>query len=231
MLKEVEEGIPKGKSGQKQPHIRLINFRTTQEIYCHQKETVYKKEGLKEALLCWDCEQRLADGEKYVRRVLFGTGPIKKHTNAMRYRIWHQHKNGGIFTEGIELRWVDFARFKQFQLGVIWKACIARGNAFKDATAPETTIEEMRNSIYSENYDERLVPCVMERLHDPTGSSIKFIALPKSDSSQSGRISIVMGGYIWNYFPKGNVDVDVVLQKHGKMVVKILDVNVFYALS
>src|ERR1039458_4659463 len=117
MLKEVEEGIPKGKSGQKQPHIRLINFQTTQEIYCHQKETAYKKEGLKESLLCWDCEQKLADGEKYVRHALYGSKPIKEHTNATRCRVWHRHSNGKVFMEGIEIRWVDFARFKQFQLG------------------------------------------------------------------------------------------------------------------
>lgn len=230
MLKEVEEGIPKGKSGEKQPHISLVNFQTTQEIYCFQKETVYKKEGLKEFLLCRGCEQRLAVGEKYVRCVLYGRKPIKKHTHATRFMVRHRHRNGRVFVEGVEIRWVEYTRFKQFQLGVIWKACVASGNAFKEATATAGTIERMRKSILSGNYGEQLVPCVMERLHDPTGASIGIIGLPKSHSSQSGKISIVMGGYIWNYFVKGNVDSDIALQKHGKLVIKIVDVNEFYAL-
>jgi hypothetical protein len=231
MLKEVEEGIPKGKSGQKQPHIRLINFKTTQEIYYHQKETAYKKEGLKEFLLCWDCEQRLADGEKYVRRILYGSRPVKEHTQASRYSVRDRHRNGQVFKEGIEIRWVEFDRFKQFQLGVIWKACVAKGNFFTEAMASTRTIDSMRKSILSGNYDEQLVPCVMRRLHDPTGDFMEFIGRPKTGSLQSGRINLVMGGYIWDYFVEGNVDRRFALQKHGKLVIQILDIKEFSALS
>ena len=231
MLKEVEEGIPKGKSGQKQPHIRTFDFKTLQEISCHQKETAYKKEGLKECLLCLDCEQRLGGGEKYVRRVLYGSKPIKEHTHATRYTVRDRHQNGNVFKEGHEIRWVEFERFKQFQLGVIWKACVAKGNFFKEVTAPARTIESMRKSILSGIYDEQLAPCVMKRLHDPTGAIMKFIGWPKSDSSLSGRINIVMGGYIWDYFVKGNVDRRFALQKHGKLAIQIVDIKEFSALS
>src|ERR1039458_2618143 len=206
MLKEVEERIPKGKSGQEQPHIRTFDFKSLQEISCHQKETAYKKEGLKEYLLCSDCEQRLGAGEKYVCCVLYGGRPIKEHTHAARYTVRDRHQNGNVFKEGHEIRWVEFERFKQFQLGVIWKACVAKGNFFKEATAPARTIENMRKSILSGNYDEQLVPCVMARLHDPTGMIIEFVRQPKLHPSQSGRIRIVMGGYIWDYFIEGNVD-------------------------
>ena len=230
MLKEVEEGIPKGKSGQKQPHIRLIDFQTTQEIYCNQKETAFKKEGLKEFLLCSDCEQQLAIGEKYVRCVLYGTKPMKEHTHATRYSVRDRHRNGQVFKEGIEIRWVEFERFKQFQLGVIWKACVAKGNFFKEATAAAGTIESMRKSILSGIYNEQLVPCAMSRLHDPTGAIMGFIGRPKSHSSQNGQISITMGGYSWNYFVEGNVDRRFALQKHGKLVVQIVDVKEFFTL-
>jgi hypothetical protein len=224
MLKEVEEDIPKGKSGLKQPHMRLINFQTTQEIYCNQKETAYKKEGLKEFLLCWDCEQRLAVGEKYVRCVLYGNKPIKEHTHATRYSIRDRHRNGQVFQEGVEIRWVEFQRFKQFQIGVIWKACQAKGNFFEAATAPASTIESMRQSILTGNHDEQLVPCVMRRLHDPTGWVMELIGRPKSHPELSS-IGMVMGGYIWDFFVRGNVDRRFALQAHGKLAIQIVDVK------
>jgi hypothetical protein len=126
---------------------------------------------------------------------------------------------------------VEFERFKQFQLGVIWKACVASGKFFKEATALPKTVESMRKSLLSGIYDEQLVPCVMRRLHDPTGASIEIIGRPKAHSSQSGVVGIIMGGYIWDYFIEGNVDRRFALQSHGKLVVQIIDVNVLYTLS
>ena len=89
----------------------------------------------------------------------------------------------------------------------------------------------MRKSILSGNYDEQLVPCVMRRLHDPTGYSMEFIGRPKSDPFQSGRINLVMGGYVWDYFMEADIDRKLTLQKHGKLVIQILDVKDFSALS
>ena len=221
LLSEVEEGIPKGKSRQEQPHIRLVNFKTLEDIYCFQKETVYNKEGLKEFLLCSDCEQRLALGENYTRRVLYGKKKKKEHTRATKSKIWYKNSGGRIFQEGLEIRWVEFKHFKQFQVGLIWKMCVATGNFFKEATASEEIVENMRNSLNSGSFDEKLVPCVMERLHDPTGASLEIIGQPKRNEKI---IHVMMGGYIWLYFIDGIVPSgEITLQKNGKLLIKIID--------
>lgn len=230
MLKEVEDGVPTGKFGQEQPHIRLLEFRSGQEVYCVQKETAYRKEGLKEFLLCEDCERRLGIGENYVRRVLYGRGPIKQHTCPARSTTRYVRRGGNLCKEGGEIRWVEYAPFKQFQLGVIWRACIAKGNAFRQATASAEIIERMRVSLYSESYDEHLAPCLMEQLDDPAGTFIGFIGLPKHHCSPNKVINMVMGGYVWNYFVEGNVHEEFALRSNGKLLIKVVDAWEFIAI-
>lgn len=75
----------------------------------------YAQRGLTEKLLCHACEQRLCRYEKYAAEVMNG-------------RLGHRYEQRGrtLVIEGI-----DYARFKLFQMSVLWRASVSRQEFFK----------------------------------------------------------------------------------------------------
>jgi hypothetical protein len=53
---------------------------------------------------------------------------------------------------------------------------------------------------------------------------MELIGRPKSHPELSS-IGMVMGGYIWDFFVRGNVDRRFALQAHGKLAIQIVDVK------
>lgn len=218
LLKEAEDRIERGDSRQKQPHLTRVDFETTKAIYCHQKGNVVKFEGLAEYLLCDDCERLIAVGEDYARTHLFATASSKTTIKTvLSYRV----RAGKVLREGYEVRWVDYTRLKHLQIGIIWRACIASGKAFKEANADASLLERMRLALLSGKLDEDLVPCVMERVWCPPGIS-PGIQAPCADGNV---VYLVMGGYRWRFFMDGNAPRGAVLRTDGRLLVVIIDIE------
>jgi len=225
LLKECEDWIEKGKSRQKQPHLTLVDYDTADEIYCQQKGNVLKKEGLREYLLCEDCEKRMKIGEDYARVCLYGAGPVKQHTRPAKSVRRYRTRRGKILREGYDVRWVDFEKFKRFQISVIWRACAAKGKAFKKAQASNSTMERMRLALLSGKFDEDLVPCAMELLEDPNRASVGIFAPPFGDRKI---VFFIMGGYKWHFYVDGNAPIEIILRTSGFMLVKVSDIDCLY---
>jgi hypothetical protein len=227
LLKQVEEQIPTGKHSQSQPHLSLIDWETTGRIYCKQKGNVLMQEGFKEYLLCEDCEKILKVGEDYAKECLYGRGPIRKHTQPYRshrrYRYVTQRKQ--VIREGLDMRWVDYEKFKQFQIGTIWRACVANGNAFKNVQATAATTEQMRLGLLSGKLDECLVPCAMEFLDGLTSENFGVVSFPFEHNKI---VRFIMGGYQWHFFMDGNAPTEIILRKNGYMIIKVLDIARLY---
>lgn len=225
LLKESEDWIEKGESRQKHPHLTLVDFKTATEVYSHQRGKVLKKEGLIEYLLCEECEKRLKVGEDYARFCLFGREHVKKHPAAAKTLLRYRARRGKVVREGFEVRWVDYEQLKQFQIGIIWRACVANGPAFRCVEAADATRERMRLALLGGALDEDLVPCAVERLYNSTDASLGIISLPVAGDK---RVNLVMGGYRWHFYMDGNAPPEVVLRKSGRLLVRISDIDCFY---
>jgi hypothetical protein len=73
-----------------------------------------EQKGLRERLLCQTCESKLSVYAGYARGVLFGG----QETTVMRRK------------GGIELRDLDYRKFKLFQLSVLWRPGVAQQEFF-----------------------------------------------------------------------------------------------------
>jgi hypothetical protein len=221
LLKEAEDWIERGKSRQKQPHLSRVDFETAKEIYCHQKGNVVKMEGLTEYLLCDDCEKNIAVGESYARTHLLTSAsantPKTKVRTVLRYRV----RAGKVLRAGYELRSVDYSLLKRFQIGIIWRACVATGKAFQKAKATAPALERMRLALLSGKFDERLVPCVMEKVYDPVGGG-PGIHAPFVGGNV---VYLVFGGYRWRFFMDGKAPRGAYLRKDGRLFAKVTDID------
>lgn len=65
----------------------------------------YRQKGLRERLLCQDCEQLLGRSERYVSGVLYGGTDVSMTQDELF----------------VALENVDYVRFKHFQLSILWR--------------------------------------------------------------------------------------------------------------
>lgn len=78
--------------------------------------TAFGQKGLRERLLCQPCETAFSRYEGYARGVLVGGAEIE----ILNLR------------GGIEIRGLDYAKFKLFQLSVLWRAGVAQQSFFSE---------------------------------------------------------------------------------------------------
>src|SRR5690606_22273539 len=76
----------------------------------------YLQKGVREPLLCIDCEEKFSRHEKYVAEVFSG-----------KREVFLSRAGGLVIAEGI-----DYTKFKLFALSVLWRAGVSRNNFFRD---------------------------------------------------------------------------------------------------
>ena len=80
------------------------------------REFLNLQKGLRERLLCEDCEQLLSPWEKYVREAIFGGTPLKGMSDDRLIKI-----------DGL-----DYRKFKLFGLSLIWRASVSTKRFFEN---------------------------------------------------------------------------------------------------
>jgi hypothetical protein len=80
------------------------------------ERTHYQQKGPVEKLLCVDCEQRINEFEKYVKGFF---------ADSFSYETTEK-------TDEIRIVGLDYAKFKLFQLSVMWRASVAFQNTFQE---------------------------------------------------------------------------------------------------
>jgi hypothetical protein len=223
MLKEVEDRIPTGKKGQAQPHMTEVDFTTLSLLYSRQKGNFLKDYGLREELLCSDCELLLGRGEHYTRTAFYGSQPQKQHTRCPRLKLEYRQRGGRLVRQGYERRLVNYPLLRQFQIGVFWKASVAAGKAFKDVTCPPAIQERMRQSLRTGVVDETLVPCHMLKLLGPLDQCLEIVTI----EAKPEYALLVMGGYAWLYILKDDLQEMVTFRRDGSLIVLVRDWDVF----
>lgn len=99
-----------------------------------EQRNIYLQRGLREPLLCDDCEQKLSVYENYTSKIL----------------------NGGVEVDVSEdknvlyLRNIDYKKLKLFQLSILWRAGMSTLRAFSQVVLGQHA-ERLRQMIYAED--------------------------------------------------------------------------------
>ena len=170
----------------------------------------YKQKGIRERLLCEDCEGQLSVYENHVRKVFYGgTGIYITNGNPLKI-------------EGI-----NYKKFKLFQLSLLYRAAVSNLDFFRNvALGPH--IEKIRNMLLGENPGSKLeYPCFMFMfLMEKNKVLDDFIYPPQMiriDGQRAYRF--ILGGCFWVYFVSSHTNrlsyTEFILDENGKVLIPL----------
>lgn len=146
------------------------------------------QDGPKEPMLCEDCDQQIGRYEQYVRQVLYG----KPEEGDYGFRI-HEVK-GGLCLTGL-----DYAKFKLFQLSILWRAHTSTNRFFQEIKLGRHA-EQMREMLVNENPGRPtdygcFVLGVLDEPGEILDNAILSPAAQRIDNHRCYRL--FFGGYFW----------------------------------
>jgi len=141
-------------------------------------------------MLCADCEQKISRWERYAIEVIRKPG---RHKVIVR----KTPETWGFFN-------VDYARFRLFQLSLLFRACVSTRAEFEHYSAPAPRLERMRYLLNAQEApDGNEFPCLMEVLLNPLPDSVlctRLVGAPAPLFYEGRKHQwFVFGGYCW-YF-------------------------------
>jgi hypothetical protein len=145
----------------------------------------YEQKGLREKLLCGDCELQISRYEDHVRKIFYG--------------------GTGIFiTKGnpIKISGIDYKKFKLFQLSLLFRAAVSKLDFFHNVTLGPHE-KEIKEMIRTENPGGKLdYPCLVILMLIERNIIIDELIYPpqylRIDGHQSFRF--LLGGCFWIYY-------------------------------
>jgi len=145
----------------------------------------FEQKGIREYLLCEDCEMQISKYEDHVKRVFYGgTGISIKRGNPIII--------GGI----------DYSKFKLFQLSLIWRASVSKNNFF-GAVQLGSHEEKIRKMIISENPGGWLkYPCCIFMMLMDGKEILDAFIYPPQLFKYKGHFAyrFIFGGCFWIFF-------------------------------
>lgn len=174
------------------------------------------QKGLREKLLCGSCEAHISRFENYACDVLSGGVSLK-------YK-----KDGRV----VQVYGVDYAKFKLFQLSILWRAGVSTLKMFDNVNLGPHEPTLRRMLLESNPGPEHTYGCVMFGLVDDTGNRMDMIVQPrKVRIDDHACYRFIFGGFMWVFFatnrkPKGSYKIGF-LKTTGELVFVIK--NIFEA--
>ncbi len=154
----------------------------------NQKDWMEQK-GLRESLLCDDCETKISRFEDYGRRVLKGGTEFQ-----------FQRQGSVVIVDGI-----DYRRFKLFQLSILWRAGVSTLDLFQHVQLGPLE-EALRKMVFEEQPGKQEeFGCVMFGLKSGINAIADLIVQPVRTRSADGCCCyrFVFGGFQWVFFESG----------------------------
>jgi len=144
-----------------------------------------EQKGIRERLLCGDCEQQLSVYEKYAREVLLGGVEIV------------------VQNEGnlLKLSELDYVKFKLFQLSILWRASISSHPMFSRVRlGPHEEI--IRKMIQAGNPGKQAdYPCIIFGLTSESDIHGNFIDQPRKLHIEGHTTyRFVFTGFMWSFY-------------------------------
>jgi hypothetical protein len=174
----------------------------------------YEQKGIREFLLCDDCENKISAYEDHVRRVFYGkTGIFIKNGNP------------------IEISGIDYIKYKLFQLSLIWRASVSESTFFSGVDLGPHE-EKIRTMILNERPGTKLdYPCLF-MIFMLEGKDIidGFIYPPQMIRVDGHRAyRFIFGGGFWIYFISKHTDklpiIDHFVNEKGKLKIPIREIT------
>ncbi len=142
--------------------------------------------GIYEKLFCKECEDIIGKNEDYAAKFFQGGLSIKVEN----------------FAKHTQYCGVDYAKFKLFQMSLIWRAGITKRPEFKETNLGEKHTEILRIKIYNEDPGEPLeYPCYIS--FDPSIKNMHSESVfPPIPSKILGHhcYTASLGGFRWLFF-------------------------------
>lgn len=150
-----------------------------------KKVKPFEQKGLREKLLCDDCEQRFSRYENYARGVIKGGKTISVQE----------------YQDKIKITGIDYSLFKLFQLSILWRASIARNEIFSNVDlGPHENI--IKTMLIEEKAGEPIqYGCLMFGIIGNKDVVTDFIDQPDALRIDGMRCyRFVFSGFVWVYF-------------------------------
>jgi hypothetical protein len=172
--------------------------------------------GIKERLLCEDCEQKFSVLENYVHKTLYGG--LELAFTTLSNRKWR-------------VSGLDYNKLKLFQLSILWRASVSSQIFFKSVSLGkkhEFSIKKMlldQDPGPPEKYACILVAIIFEN------DVINDLMLNPTYVKKGGHriYRFVFGGFAWAYFVSSHSIPDSVrhaaINKNGNMIVSALEMQ------
>jgi hypothetical protein len=142
-----------------------------------------EQKGLREPLLCQECETKRSRWETYASDVMFGRSDVEVHV-----------KSGFARVTGI-----DYGPFKLFLMSNLWMSGVAKQVFFQDVQLGRRHHERLRQMLLSEDPGEPWdYPCTVQALLDNGELSTQWIIKPVRSRLAGQRCyQFVYGGFLW----------------------------------
>jgi hypothetical protein len=142
------------------------------------------QKGIREEILCFDCDQKIARWETYVSNILYGNSDI-----------WVQEQSDRLVMTGLQYR-----SFKLFQMSLIWRASVATIPEFS-ATQLGPYEEPLRKMIFDENPGKQTdYPCILLLQPDLLKTLAGVLWPPIRLKKDGHTIYLALaGGFFWFY--------------------------------
>jgi hypothetical protein len=147
-----------------------------------------QQKGLRQRLLCSDCENVLSGWERYSKHVLFGGVELG-------------FRDAGDHMEYVGL---DYAKYKLFQLSMLWRMGVASGPGFDNVQLGPRHSERLRSMLLAQDPGEPYeYGCWMAAISSEMNPLSQVILAPTSTPRKVLGHSCyrsVLGGMFWCYF-------------------------------
>lgn len=175
---------------------------------------IYREQkGLREYLLCDDCESRFGQWEDYAKRVIYdehGRGNEGKDIP------------GGFMDRGI-----DYDKYKLFQMSLLWRMSVTSLSWFSNVTLGphEETMREML--LRGDPGEPHEYGCALTVLKPTDGKLFEHMIQPDVSRMEGHRIySLVAAGFLWLFVVSKHSIVfpfkDRFLQRNGTMRISVM---------
>ena len=174
-----------------------------------------QQKGVREYLLCQECETLLSKYENYAAETIYGKN-LKNQAYIIEAK---QTPDENYFT--YDYAGFDYQMFRIFLLSILWRLIISE--SFKTPAIDEGKIEKLRDAILNENpLKPNEFGCLLQVVKYKKGQLAKgFILSPYVTGTKDQILNILVDGFIFSFYLENDdsIEESFFLKEDGKMVV------------
>ena len=232
-IKSREAWVKTGTHGEAKPHSLVMSTKPDLKDGWMERGYWEKQLGWKEYLLCNDCEGRFQDPENKIRDFLYGNAPQPLKKQALGALITPSAPlppNLAPGLLGIREVAIDYRALTLFQMSLLWRASVARGEFFKNVDLGQRHEKILRDLLVSgDPATETDYPCVMYDLQSDKVEFENYTEEPTlardCDGQGQRTYRMILGGYAFLYsvsaHPSSQMFRDFCAKPSGKMLLLV----------